>query len=159
MRIEPTRLLARTAATLSLTLALATLVPGPAHACDEGPGALRSATRDRPVDAQSPAVGPPADSLRNGTLIGAGIGFAAGFLAHAAWNAHETASGPVWDRDAVGYYAGSGLIGAGIGAGIGALVDGLRKGRGARGALRGPRLAVAPVHSRRASALFLSLRY
>jgi hypothetical protein len=81
----------------------------------------------RPVgaDERSPAAQPvPArDSLRNGLLIGAGVGFAAGFLTLAAVNAAKTASGPIWDGEALGYYTSAGLAGAAVGAGLGAVVD------------------------------------
>lgn len=69
----------------------------------------------------------PRDSLRNGTLIGAGVGFGLGFLGHAAFNAKATASGPIWDGEAVGYYAGTGLLAASIGAAIGAVIDVARR--------------------------------
>src|SRR5262245_19102015 len=44
------------------------------------------------------------DPIRNGVLIGTGVGFACGFLALAAFNAKATATGPIWDRENVGYY-------------------------------------------------------
>jgi len=69
------------------------------------------------------------DRVRNGTLIGAGVGFGTGFFALAAFNAKQTASGPIWDREAVGYYVAAGLVGAGIGALTGALIDAGRKDR------------------------------
>jgi hypothetical protein len=65
--------------------------------------------------------------MRNGVLLGAGLGFGTGFLGLAAVNAHQTASGPIWDRGSVGYYISAGLIGAGIGALTGAAVDAGRK--------------------------------
>ena len=67
------------------------------------------------------------DRLRNGVLIGTGVGFAAGFLSLVSFNAHVTASGPIWDREGVGYYIGAGLIGAGIGAVTGLMIDSARK--------------------------------
>ena len=67
------------------------------------------------------------DRLRNGTLTGAGVGFGAGFFALAAFNNKQTASGPIWDRESVGYYVVAGLIGAGIGALTGAAIDASHK--------------------------------
>jgi hypothetical protein len=67
------------------------------------------------------------DRLRNGVLTGAGVGFGAAFLSLAAFNAKQTASGPIWDREAIGYYTAAGLVGAGIGALVGALIDARRK--------------------------------
>ena len=69
------------------------------------------------------------DRLRNGALTGAAVGFAAGFLSLAAFNAKVTASGPIWEREAVGYYVDAGLIGAGIGAIVGTTVDALHRQR------------------------------
>jgi hypothetical protein len=63
------------------------------------------------------------DPLRNGVLIGAGIGFGAGFFGLAIANAKATASGPIWDREDVGYYTAAGLGGAGIGALVGLAID------------------------------------
>lgn len=63
------------------------------------------------------------DRLLNGTLTGTAIGFGAGFLLSAAYNAKETASGPIWDGEAVGTYVGFGILGAGVGALTGALCD------------------------------------
>jgi len=67
------------------------------------------------------------DRLRNGALTGAGVGFAAGFLALASFNAKVTASGPIWERESVGYYIDAGLIGSGIGAITGLAIDAVRK--------------------------------
>jgi len=72
-------------------------------------------------------VRPGRDSLRNGALIGTGIGFGAGFLGLAAFNAKATASGPIWDQEAIGYYLTAGLIGAGIGLATGSTLDAVRK--------------------------------
>jgi hypothetical protein len=106
-----------------------------------------------------PAARPARDSLLNGTLIGAAVGFGAGFATLAIANTNATDSGPVWDGESVGYYIGAGIIGAGIGAGIGALVDALKTGPRVRPALKTPRVTVSPVHSRRRSGLFVSVRY
>jgi hypothetical protein len=80
---------------------------------------------DERTAAQQPAPAP--DSLRNGLLIGAGVGFAAGFLTLAAVNAAKTASGPIWDGEALGYYTTAGVAGAAVGAGLGAVVDALHR--------------------------------
>jgi hypothetical protein len=63
------------------------------------------------------------DSLKNGLLIGTGAGFAIGFCGLAAFNAHETASGPIWDTEAVSTYAGAGVLGGLIGALVGIGID------------------------------------
>ena len=112
MTLEPcrVRLLA-----VGLALLVAT---GPVSADDERPAAAQPA--------------PAQDSLRNGLLIGAGVGFAAGFLTLAAVNAAKTASGPIWDGEALGYYTTAGLAGAAVGAGLGAVVDALRNVTGTR---------------------------
>jgi hypothetical protein len=67
------------------------------------------------------------DRLRNGALTGGAIGFAAGFFSLAAFNAKVTASGPIWEREAVGYYVDAGLIGAGIGLIAGIAADALHR--------------------------------
>jgi hypothetical protein len=67
------------------------------------------------------------DRLRNGVLIGTGVGFAGGFLGLAAFNAKQTASGPIWDTESLGIYISAGLVGAGIGALTGAVIDRLKK--------------------------------
>ena len=81
--------------------------------------------------AQTLAPSPPGaaarDSLLNGTLIGAGVGFATGFVGLAAFNAKETATGPIWDGEAIGSYVSAGFLGAAIGAGLGAVIDLARK--------------------------------
>jgi len=69
------------------------------------------------------------DGLRNGALTGSAVGFAAGFLSLAAFNAKVTASGPIWEREAVGYYVDAGLIAAGIGAIVGTTIDALHRQR------------------------------
>jgi hypothetical protein len=45
----------------------------------------------------------------------------------AAFNAKQTASGPIWDTESRGIYISAGLVGAGIGALTGAVIDGLKK--------------------------------
>ena len=67
-----------------------------------------------------------ADSLANGALIGTAVGFGTGFLGWAAFNDHAT-SGPWWDREAAGYAAGFGLVGALAGFLVGTGVDGIIK--------------------------------
>jgi hypothetical protein len=69
------------------------------------------------------------DRVRNGVLIGTGVGFGAGFLALAGFNAKQTASGPIWEGEAVAQYIAAGLVGAGIGALTGAAIDASRKER------------------------------
>jgi hypothetical protein len=97
-----------------LALGLALLVAtGPVLADDERTAVVQSA--------------PTRDSLRNGVVIGAGVGFAAGFLTLAAVNAAKTASGPIWDGEALGIYTSAGLAGAAVGAGLGAVVDALHR--------------------------------
>lgn len=67
------------------------------------------------------------DSLRNGTLMGAAIGFGAGFASAYLYALSVTASGPVFYKEAVSHYVAVGLIGGGIGALTGALVDAAQK--------------------------------
>ena len=97
------------------------------------------------------------DSLRNGTLIGTAVGFAAGFIGLAAFNADQTASGPIWDREALGYYTGAGLLGAGIGAGLGAVIDALNKQD--QSVFPKSRLTIRPVLGRHRRAVAASLRF
>lgn len=119
-----------------------------------------SAARPGEASAEAAQPAPARDSLLNGTLIGAAVGFGAGFATLAIANANATDSGPVWSGENVGYYAGAGIIGAGIGAGIGALIDALKTGPRVRTTLKpSPRVTVSPVHSRRRSGLFVSVRY
>jgi len=68
------------------------------------------------------------DRLRNGVLIGTGVGFASGFLALFAFDRAVTESGYRFDAEAVGLYTQAGLIGAGIGAAVGAITDAAIKG-------------------------------
>jgi hypothetical protein len=110
------------------------------------------------ADERRPAAQPaPAarDSLLNGALIGAGVGFGVGFLGLAAVNALETASGPIWDAEAIGIYTSAGLLGAVVGAGIGVLVDAVRPSRGP-----GPTrpVTVVPVVGRHRRGLLLTIR-
>jgi hypothetical protein len=98
---------------------------------------------------------PARDSLLNGVLIGAGVGFGAGFLSMAAFNAKETASGPIWDAEAVGIYTSAGLLGAAVGAGIGAIVDAVRPSRGP-GPVRPVNLV--PIVGRHRRGLLLTIR-
>jgi hypothetical protein len=62
-----------------------------------------------------------------GALIGSAVGFGAGFIGLAALNAHKTASGPIWDGEAVGYYAGAGIGVAAVGAVVGAMISSIHK--------------------------------
>ena len=106
------------------------------------------------------ATPPPAsDSLLNGVLIGAAVGFGAGFATMAVANANATDSGPIWGREAQGYYVMAGVMGAGIGAGIGALIDALRKDR-QRGSPRRPgTVLLTPIHTRGRTGALLAIRY
>jgi len=63
------------------------------------------------------------DRLRNGTLIGAGAGFAVGFVSMIGVAKAVTASGPIWGEDGTAFILAGGLAGSGIGAIIGALID------------------------------------
>jgi hypothetical protein len=92
----------------------------------------------------------------NGALIGAGAGFAGGFFGFAAYNAKQTASGPIWYGEAVGIYTSYGLMGAGIGAVVGMVIDAAHKSP--RDTPPG-RVTVSPVYSRRCGALFVTLKY
>lgn len=109
------------------------------------------------ADERRPAAQPaPArDSLLNGALIGAGVGFGVGFLGLAAVNARETASGPIWDAEAIGIYTSAGLLGAVVGAGIGAIVDAVRPSRGPGSTHP---VAVVPVVGRHRRGLLLTIR-
>ncbi|MBI4474756.1 MAG: hypothetical protein HY646_18940 [Acidobacteria bacterium] len=68
------------------------------------------------------------DRLRNGVLIGTGVGFASGFIALFAFDRAVTESGYRFDGEAVALYTQAGLIGAGIGALAGLLTDAAIKG-------------------------------
>jgi hypothetical protein len=123
------------------------------------PKRLSDAVRDFGVsEAGQATVPPPNDSLLNGALIGAAVGFGAGYLTMAVANARATESGPIWDRDARRYYTMAGVIGAGIGAGIGALVDAMRKPRG-RTQQRPGVVMLAPVYARGRTGAVVSIRY
>jgi hypothetical protein len=98
---------------------------------------------------------PARDSLLNGVLIGAGVGFGAGFLGLAAFNAQETETGPIWDAEAVGIYTSVGLLGAAVGAGIGALVDAVRPSRGHG---LGRPVDLVPVFAGRRRGLLVTIR-
>lgn len=121
---------------------------------------FEAAAQEPPATAQAPAAAPGVrhDSLANGTLTGAGVGFGAGFLGLAAFNAKETDSGPVWDREAVGYYTAAGLLGAGIGAGLGALVDALKRPASPARA-RLSRVDIVPTMTRHRRGAVVALRY
>jgi hypothetical protein len=67
------------------------------------------------------------DPVRNGVLVGTGAGFGAGFFALAAFNAKQTATGPLWEGEALAQYIGAGLVGAGIGALAGLAIDAGRR--------------------------------
>jgi hypothetical protein len=69
------------------------------------------------------------DRLRNGILIGALIGAAAGIVGTVA-NINGKTSGTVyWDEDAGAYVLGGALVGGGIGAASGAIIDATIKHR------------------------------
>jgi hypothetical protein len=63
------------------------------------------------------------DRLGNGALIGAGAGAAAGFFSLLGFAKAVTASGPIMDREAAGYYFSAAMVGAGIGAVAGVVID------------------------------------
>lgn len=117
--------------------------------------------------AGSPQAGPTSsstatdgrDPLLNGVLIGAGVGFAGGFLGLTAFNAKETASGPIWDREALGYYTAAGVLGAAVGAGAGALIDALRRSPRKSSPTTRPRLDVSPTLGRHTRGAMVSFRY
>jgi hypothetical protein len=120
----------------------------PAASADTGPTAAPGSSLTRQ------AAG---DSLRNGTFVGMGVGFAAGFFGLAAYNAKETASGPIWDGEALGYYTTAGLLGAGIGAGVGAMIDALNKDR--RSPLSRSRVTIRPVIQKHRRGVAASVRF
>ena len=106
---------------------------------------------------QAPPANRP-DSLVNGTLTGAAVGFGAGFLIFATVNARATDSGPVWSDENVGYYTGAGIIGAGVGALIGALTDASIR-RNTRPSPGRTSVAVMPVYRRAAYGVRITLLY
>jgi hypothetical protein len=112
---------------------------------------------DPPPPATQPTA-PRRDPLLNGMLIGGAIGFGVGFLGMAAYNARETASGPIWDAEALGIYTSAGLLGAAIGAGFGLVVDLVRPSRGPGIGGRGRTVDVVPVLDGRRRGLLLSFR-
>lgn len=63
------------------------------------------------------------DRLLNGALIGAGLGAAGGILSMVGFAKATTASGPIFDEEGAGFFAGAGIVGAGIGALAGTLID------------------------------------
>lgn len=141
-------------------IALLVLALGPTVSFAQEPTRLSEAlqTIDR-TDAGQPTTPPPRDSLLNGTLIGAAVGFGAGYLTMAAINAKATDSGPIWDHEARGYYTMAGIMGAGIGAGLGALIDALHKGPRSRTQRRPGTVVVTPIHMRGRTGALVSIRY
>jgi len=69
-------------------------------------------------------VQPVQDSRRNGTLIGAGIGFGLGFAGVVLVEKSKTASGYSFSGENVGYALGGGLVGWAVGAVLGNIIDG-----------------------------------
>ncbi len=69
------------------------------------------------------------DSLKNGALIGAGLGAAGGFAALYGFANQVTSSGPIWDAESAGFFIAAALAGAGIGALAGLAVDASIKGK------------------------------
>lgn len=141
-------------------VALLVLALFPAVVFAQEPVRLSEAVRSFDTAGKGQPSAPPAgDSLLNGTLIGAAVGFGAGYLTMAAVNAEAAESGPIWDREARGYYTMAGVMGAGIGAGIGALIDALRKPPRSR-PQRGPGTVVlSPIHTRGRTGAVVSIRY
>ena len=113
------------------------------------------AADERSVKAQPTRV---RDSLMNGVLIGAGVGFGAGFLTLAAVNAAKTETGPIWDAEAMGVYTSAGLLGAAVGGGIGALIDAVRPARGHGPGRSSRRVDLVPVFDGGRRGLLLAIR-
>lgn len=67
------------------------------------------------------------DSTRNGTWIGAGIGFGTGFLGMVAVEKSKTASGYSLAEENLGFALAGGLVGAAAGAVTGRIIDGQMK--------------------------------
>jgi len=109
------------------------------------PAIQRAATTGQPST--------PGDRLADGALLGAVVGFAGGFLGLAAYNAAETASGPIWDAEAIGIYTSVGVLGAGIGAGLGLAID------AARHRAPGAAVGVQPVLGPRVRGFRISIQY
>jgi hypothetical protein len=63
------------------------------------------------------------DRLANGTLMGAGAGFAAGLSSMVGFGKAVTGSGSIWSDEGKAYILSGGLVGACIGAATGALID------------------------------------
>lgn len=122
-------------------------------------GMAQSAEATRPGPATAATGMSTRDSLMNGVLIGSGAGFAGGFFGLAGFNARETASGPIWDREAIGYYTAAGLLGAVVGAGAGALIDALRRSPGTSAPTTRPRVDVSPTFGRHTRGAMVTLRY
>lgn len=137
-------------------------VRSPASAQERASATIREAASvQQPPDpgvAAPPAPTEP-DTLLNGTMIGLGVGFATGFFGWAAFNAKETASGPLWDSEAVALYSSMGMIGAGIGAGVGAIVDAIRKPPRRVAPSVHPTLLVAPIYGPQRRAVVVSITY
>jgi hypothetical protein len=135
--MAPARSRSAVVATLAVTLVIAA-APPPSFAGRDG-GTTQPAAARR-------------DSVKDGALIGAAVGFAAGFLGLAAHNARVTASGPIWDGEALGVYTSAGLLGAVVGAGVGALIDAARPAR-RHGWTGAPPVDVVPLLGRRRGVL------
>lgn len=145
---------------IGLTAAVLVLVLGAAPSFAQEPRRLSEAVRTVPTaDVSQPTTPPANDSLLNGALIGAAVGFGAGYLTMAAANAEATDSGPIWDREAQGYYMMAGVMGAGIGAGIGALIDALRKDRRSGPRPRSGTVLVTPIYTPGRTGAVFSIRY
>ncbi|MGE3178751.1 MAG: hypothetical protein AB7O32_14880 [Vicinamibacterales bacterium] len=155
-------------ARMAMCLLLAGLIPGRMHAQsaprEAGPArvlvggrldrvGVRQATTAIQGATTTGQPSTPGDRLADGALFGAAVGFAGGFLGLAAYNAAETASGPIWDAEAIGIYTSVGLLGAGIGAGLGLAID------AARHRAPGTAVSVQPVLGRRARGLRISIQY
>jgi hypothetical protein len=148
-----------TARCLLLVIGLGALLPARVAAQPAAPALAREPLSivEQARLAARPAGQSNPDPLWNGTVIGMTVGFAAGFLTLAAYNAKETASGPIWDAEAIGYYTGAGLIGAGIGAGMGALIDALNT-RGPSAPSTSP-VQISPLLGNERRGAVVSLRF
>ena len=98
------------------------------------------------------------DSVKNGALIGMGIGLGAGFvggMAMGAWMSNE-------GGNAAGAFLAMSALGAGIGAAAGAGFDGLRQGQTVlfrRSSSGHGSVSVAPVLTPTVRALHVSMRF